>query len=65
MKPPGKPCPVCGGPASRDFKPFCSRRCEDADLLRWLKGGYVIPAAADGDEGDAAQGVARGADDAP
>ena len=26
-----------------DFKPFCSKRCADVDLSRWLKGGYAIP----------------------
>jgi endogenous inhibitor of DNA gyrase (YacG/DUF329 family) len=25
--------------------PFCSKRCADIDLGRWLKGGYVIPGA--------------------
>ena len=65
MKAPGKPCPVCGQPSARDFKPFCSRRCEDADLLHWLKGGYVIPAAAGEAEGDGAQTAARDGDDAP
>jgi uncharacterized protein len=38
-------CPVCGKQASQDFKPFCSKRCADIDLGRWLKGGYAIPGA--------------------
>jgi endogenous inhibitor of DNA gyrase (YacG/DUF329 family) len=37
-------CPVCGKPAMHRFAPFCSGRCADLDLGRWLKGGYVIPA---------------------
>lgn len=36
-------CPICGKPADGRFKPFCSRRCADIDLGRWLKGGYAIP----------------------
>jgi endogenous inhibitor of DNA gyrase (YacG/DUF329 family) len=36
-------CPICGKPAEGRFKPFCSRRCADIDLGRWLKGGYAIP----------------------
>jgi endogenous inhibitor of DNA gyrase (YacG/DUF329 family) len=36
-------CPVCGKPAAEGFKPFCSKRCADVDLNRWLKGGYIIP----------------------
>ena len=40
---PAKPCPICGKPAVERFRPFCSKRCADIDLGRWLKGGYVIP----------------------
>ena len=36
-------CPVCGKPANEGTKPFCSKRCADVDLNRWLKGSYVIP----------------------
>ena len=35
-------CPICGRPRHPDFKPFCSRRCADVDLSRWLSGAYVI-----------------------
>jgi uncharacterized protein len=38
-----RPCPICGKPRSELYDPFCSRRCSDVDLLRWLKGSYVIP----------------------
>jgi uncharacterized protein len=38
-------CPVCGKPTGETFKPFCSKRCADIDLGRWLKGGYAIPGA--------------------
>ena len=42
-------CPICGAPADPAVKPFCSRRCADIDLSRWLNGAYAIPAdAADG-----------------
>lgn len=39
-----KLCPVCGKPAVEASKPFCSDRCKDIDLHRWLSGAYVIPA---------------------
>jgi uncharacterized protein len=39
----GKPCPVCGKPADPATQPFCSKRCRDVDLNRWLSGNYVIP----------------------
>ena len=44
-------CPVCGKPSARETHPFCSRRCKDIDLNRWLSGSYVIPAAEDESEG--------------
>ncbi len=28
--------------AAKDYSPFCSKRCADADLMHWLKGEYVI-----------------------
>jgi uncharacterized protein len=43
-------CPICGKPAHQDYKPFCSRRCADIDLGRWLKGSYVLPAGPAEDE---------------
>ena len=36
-------CPICGKPAVAASKPFCSDRCKDVDLNRWLSGTYVIP----------------------
>lgn len=37
-------CAVCETkPIVAEFKPFCSKRCADIDLSRWLKGGYAIP----------------------
>ena len=42
-----KRCPICGKPSVEAFKPFCSKRCADVDLNRWLSGTYVIPARDD------------------
>jgi endogenous inhibitor of DNA gyrase (YacG/DUF329 family) len=39
-----KPCPICGKLAIPEFRPFCSRRCADVDLNRWLSGVYAVPA---------------------
>jgi uncharacterized protein len=36
-------CPVCGKPPAEATRPFCSRRCADVDLGRWLTGQYRIP----------------------
>jgi endogenous inhibitor of DNA gyrase (YacG/DUF329 family) len=43
-------CPICGKPADATFKPFCSKRCADIDLNRWLSGVYAVPAKDDEDE---------------
>jgi uncharacterized protein len=43
-------CPICGRPTDAHYRPFCSRRCADVDLSRWLSGGYAIPVAEDADE---------------
>jgi endogenous inhibitor of DNA gyrase (YacG/DUF329 family) len=37
-------CPICGKPDTADYRPFCSKRCADIDLGRWLKEGYRVPA---------------------
>jgi uncharacterized protein len=40
---PQKKCPTCGKPAEERFRPFCSKRCADVDLNRWLSGVYAVP----------------------
>jgi uncharacterized protein len=39
-------CPICSRKADEKYRPFCSRRCADVDLGRWLTGSYAIPAEA-------------------
>jgi hypothetical protein len=41
--PNGPRCPVCGKPSVAATRPFCSTRCADVDLGRWLTGQYRIP----------------------
>ena len=36
-------CPICAKEADAKFRPFCSKRCADIDLAKWLNGSYVIP----------------------
>jgi uncharacterized protein len=43
-----RPCPICGKPAVLEMSPFCSKRCADVDLHRWLGGTYAIPVVEDG-----------------
>ena len=44
-----KPCPICGKPTVEAYRPFCSKRCADVDLARWLRGDYAIPGEPAGD----------------
>jgi endogenous inhibitor of DNA gyrase (YacG/DUF329 family) len=37
-------CPICGRPTEPDVRPFCSKRCADVDLQRWLTNRYAVPA---------------------
>jgi len=53
-----KPCPICGKLAIEKFRPFCSKRCADVDLNRWLSGVYSVPAVEEDDtaeDGDASE----------
>jgi endogenous inhibitor of DNA gyrase (YacG/DUF329 family) len=50
-----RPCPICRKAAAEQFRPFCSRRCKDVDLNRWLSGVYAVPVKEEDDEdGDGA-----------
>ena len=48
--PKAKPCPICSKPATAASRPFCSERCRDVDLNRWLSGSYVVPGRPEADE---------------
>ncbi|MCC5980940.1 MAG: DNA gyrase inhibitor YacG [Oceanicaulis sp.] len=36
-------CPICGKPVVHEFRPFCSKRCADLDLQKWLSNSYAVP----------------------
>lgn len=36
-------CPLCSKPAVEKYRPFCSKRCADIDLAKWLTGSYAVP----------------------
>ena len=57
--PSARPCPICGKPPERRFRPFCSKRCADLDLAHWLKGDYAIAAR------EAPEGEEEGGGEAP
>jgi len=46
----GMSCPICARDSDAKYRPFCSRRCADVDLGKWLTGSYAVPAEAIDDE---------------
>ncbi len=52
-------CPICDKKTDAKYRPFCSKRCADVDLGKWLNGGYAIPAS----ETDEEQASASDPDD--
>ncbi|WP_158972022.1 DNA gyrase inhibitor YacG [Chachezhania sediminis] len=38
-------CPICGARTEASYRPFCSRRCADIDLGKWMSGSYAVPSA--------------------
>lgn len=40
----GTKCPQCGASAVKPHTPFCSRRCAQLDLGKWLNEEYRVPA---------------------
>jgi len=47
---PDPKCPICSKPTAEKYRPFCSKRCADVDLNRWLKGIYAVPVTENDDE---------------
>lgn len=61
-------CPICGGKTVRAYRPFCSGRCADIDLGKWLNGAYSVPSRNPEDVENAleeAQRVSDGAEKPP
>ncbi|MGI9387735.1 MAG: DNA gyrase inhibitor YacG [Methyloligellaceae bacterium] len=46
----GPRCPICREQVEGRYRPFCSKRCADIDLGRWLNGSYAIPGHGDDEE---------------
>lgn len=37
------PCRICHKTTAKEFHPFCSPRCQQVDLGKWLTGSYTVP----------------------
>lgn len=49
-------CPICQNETDHKYRPFCSRRCADVDLGRWMTGAYAIPTDESEDEQTSSNG---------
>jgi uncharacterized protein len=49
---PRRPCPICKKTSQVKYHPFCSNRCAQVDLGRWLTGSYAVPVVEDDDRPD-------------
>jgi endogenous inhibitor of DNA gyrase (YacG/DUF329 family) len=52
-------CAICGKPVDPAFRPFCSKRCADVDLQRWLSDRYVVPGGDEDDENPLSEDIHR------
>jgi uncharacterized protein len=55
-------CPICEKSGTVEYRPFCSKRCANVDLGRWLKEGYRVEtdeAPAEDEGGGAEPGSTR------
>lgn len=52
-------CPICAKPVDSAFRPFCSKRCADVDLQRWLSDRYVVAGGDDDEENPPSQDINR------
>lgn len=60
-----RPCPICAKLSVEAYRPFCSKRCADVDLNRWLKGAYAVPADPDDEDGEGRSSPGDGLDSDP
>ncbi|MGR3464059.1 DNA gyrase inhibitor YacG [Limimaricola sp.] len=56
-------CPICGKETVQSYRPFCSKRCADVDLARWLSGGYAVPSQDPDDAEEALDAAAKAAEE--
>ena len=56
-------CPICNKPTDPKTRPFCSKRCADIDLGKWLSGSYAIPSTDPDDLDEVLDALQEAADD--
>lgn len=58
-------CPICDRETDAKFRPFCSKRCADIDLAKWLSGSYAIPSQDEDDAENLAEALDAAAKNGP
>ena len=58
-------CPICQSETDKRYRPFCSKRCADIDLAKWLSGSYRVPSEDIEDLEEALEDSARSTDASP
>lgn len=53
-------CPICSKETAPKYRPFCSKRCADLDLAKWLNGSYAAPSTNPDDIEEAFEAMERG-----
>lgn len=48
-------CPICGNDTEHKYRPFCSKRCADIDLAKWMNGSYAVPSGREEDPEEIAE----------
>ena len=57
-------CPICGKATVHKYRPFCSGRCADIDLGKWVSGDYAVPSTDPEDVEEAVEAALRAAEEA-
>lgn len=57
-------CPICEKDTDVKYRPFCSKRCADIDLSKWMTGAYAVPSQDREDDEDLDREMAQAARDA-
>jgi endogenous inhibitor of DNA gyrase (YacG/DUF329 family) len=52
-------CPNCKEAGTKKYRPFCSKRCADVDLARWMSGSYAVPSMREENEEEAIEAIER------
>jgi len=50
-------CPICAKDSAKAYRPFCSKRCADLDLGKWLSGAYAVASQSEDDEDELANAL--------